>query len=440
MTKTARQIVLDLLIRMELAGSYSNIILDNAFSENKTSGKDRAFAAALFYGVLERRMTLDYLIRYYSSLEFDRMSPKIIQIMRMGFYQLLYMDSVPDNAAVDESVKLADHIGRGGAKGFINAVLRNFIRDEKRIDHKDLDDIGKLSVDYSCPKWLIKKWNRELGEERTLAFLKASFDRPPIYARVNTYKYKTADVIEQLKSEGIGAKKNPFLEECIELSDTRSVDSCAAYRKGMFHIQDISSQLCCRIIAPMFNETVIDLCAAPGGKSFTCAEIMQNRGRVLSFDLYDGKVDVIKNGARRLGLSVIEPAENDARKFNADIPQADRVICDVPCSGLGVIRRKPEIKYKPMKSLEDIPDTQKKIIDTAAGYVKVGGTLIYSTCTVSRDENENVVEEFLKEHGEFVPVVVPVGTNLLPDSYMRTMLPSDINGDGFFTATLRRIR
>ncbi|MCH5323594.1 MAG: 16S rRNA (cytosine(967)-C(5))-methyltransferase RsmB [Eubacterium sp.] len=438
--KTARQITLDLLIRMDASGSYSNIILDNAFTAEKLGQRDKAFAAALFYGVLERRMTLDYLIRHYSSIEFDRMSPKVIQIMRMGFYQLLYMNSVPESAAVDESVKLADYIGRGGAKSFINAVLRSFLRDEKEIDYKDLDKEGRLSIEYSCPKWLIKKWNRELGEERTLGFLKASFGRPPIYAKVNTYKFTTDKAIQQLKADGINAVKNKLLDDCIEISNTRSIDSCSAFRKGMFHVQDISSQLCCRIISPIFNETVVDLCASPGGKTFTCAEIMQNRGKIYSYDLYDGKVDVIRSGARRLGLSIITASENDAQRFNPDIPQADKVICDVPCSGLGVIRRKPEIKYKPMKSLEEIPNTQRRIIDTASRYVKVGGTLIYSTCTISRDENENVVEDFLKEHSEFVPIVVSTGTDVLKDSYMRTMLPSDTNGDGFFTATLRRIK
>ncbi len=437
--KTARQITLDLLIRMDLSGSYSNIILDNAFSAEKPDKRDKAFAAAVFYGVLERRMTLDYLIRYYSSLEFDRMSPKIIQIMRMGFYQLLYLDSVPDSAAVDESVKLADYIGRSGAKGFINAVLRNFIRDGKAIDYKDLDKEGKLSIEYSCPKWLVKKWDRELGEEKTLGMLRASFGRPPIYARVNTFRFTADKVIEQLHAEGIDADKNALLEDCIELSNTRSIEMSAAFRKGMFHIQDISSQLCCRIISPVFNETVVDLCASPGGKSFTCAQMMHNRGKVFSYDLYDGKVDVIRNGAKRLGLTVISAAENDAQKFSPDIPQADKVICDVPCSGLGVIRRKPEIKYKPMKSLEELPETQRRIIDTAAGYVKKGGTLIYSTCTVNKDENENVVEDFLKEHKEFVPVVIPTGIEMLKDGYMRTMLPSDLNGDGFFTATLRKV-
>lgn len=441
--KTARQVALELLTRMDMSGAYSNIILDNVFTAEKMPPREKAFAATLFYGVLERKMTLDYLIRYYSSIEFDRISVAVVQILRMGFYQLLYMNSVPESAAVNESVALADYsglLGTKGAKGFVNAILRSFIRDGKKIDYKDLENEAKLSIEYSCPKWLIKKWNRELGEARTLQMLKASFGRPPVYARVNTVRFSVDECIEKLKSEGINAVENKLLDGCIEISNTRGIEGCAAYRKGMFHVQDISSQISCRIISPVFNETIVDLCAAPGGKTFTCAELMNNRGKVYSYDLYDGKVDVLRKGAMRLGLDIITAGENDAAKPNPNIPLANKVICDVPCSGLGVIRRKPEIKYKPMKSLEGIPQIQTNIINNAANYVKPGGTQIYSTCTVSREENENVVERFLAEHNDFVPIVVPVPIKGISDGYMRTMLPSDTGGDGFFTATLRRVK
>ncbi len=438
--KNARQITLDLLTKMDTSGSYSNIILDNMFTAEKTNARDKAFVTVLFYGVLERKMTLDYLIRYYSNVEFDKISVAVIQILRMGFYQLSYMNSVPESAAVNESVALMDYIGLDKAKGFVNAILRKFIRDGKKIDYKDLQDEAKLSIEYSCPKWLIKKWKRELGADKTLLMLKASFGRPPIYARVNSYKYSVEEVIKALANDGIKAVANKLIDNCLEITHTRGIENSSAFRKGMFHIQDISSQICCKIISPVFNETVVDLCAAPGGKTFTCAEIMANRGKVFSYDLYNGKVATIKNGAARLGLDIITASENDAANINPEIPIADKVICDVPCSGLGVIRRKPEIKYKPMKSLEGIPEIQLKILTTASHYVKKGGTLIYSTCTVSKQENEEVVEQFLKNNSDFVPIVVPVTIKGVENSYMRTMLPSDTGGDGFFTATLRRIR
>ncbi len=438
--KTARQITLDLLIRMDTQGAYSNIILDHAFTSSDADKRDKAFSAALFYGVLERRMTLDYLIRYYSGIEFDKIKIAVVEILRMGFYQLLYMNSVPESAAVNESVALCDYCNSAKAKGYVNAILRTFLRNEKQIDYGTLTGEAKLSIEYSCPKWLVKKWIRELGEQRAMQMINASFGRPPIYARVNTVRYTVEDVIAQLDADGITAGRNHLIDTCIELTNTKGIEQSTAYKKGMFHIQDISSQICCRIASPMFNETVVDLCSAPGGKTFTCAEMMNNRGRIFSYDLYDGKVSVIANTAKRLGLTIITAAENDATKFNPDIPKADKVICDVPCSGLGVIRRKPEIKYKPMKQLETLPDTQRKIINNAAEYVKPGGTLIYSTCTVSKAENDDIVEEFLKTHSDFVPVVVPIAVNGLEDSYKRTMLPCDINGDGFFTATLRKVQ
>ena len=358
----------------------------------------------------------------------------------MGFYQLLYMNSVPDSAAVNESVLLCDYCDSGRAKGFVNAVLRNFLRDGKVINYGELKDEAKLSIEYSCPKWLIKKWKRELGEARAMQMLGSCFGRPPIYARVNTVRYSVEEVIKCLAKDGIKSVINELIDGCIELSDTKGIELSSAYKSGMFHIQDISSQICCKIAAPVFNETVVDLCAAPGGKTFTCAEIMADRGKIYSYDLYDGKVSVISNTAKRLGLSIITAEENDATKPNPNIPKADKVICDVPCSGLGVIRRKPEIKYKLMKQLETLPDTQRKIINNAAEYVKPGGTLIYSTCTVSKAENDDIVEEFLSEHTDFVPVVVPLNIKGLEDGYKRTMLPCDINGDGFFTATLRKVK
>lgn len=434
--KTSRQIVLDLLTKMDAYGAYSNIILDNTFNREKLDSRDKGFATALFYGVLERKMTLDYIIRFYSAIEYDKIKPQIVQLLRMGIYQLLYMNSVPQNAAVNETVSLAPQ----SAKGFVNAILRNFIRDDLKINYKDLEGIGKLSIEYSCPKWLIKKWTAQFGEAGAEEILNSTMGRPPLFAKVNTLKCTTAELIEQLKKEGIEAKKNTLLDDCIEIGKIQGVEATNAYRKGMFHIQDISSQLCCKIARPVFNETVLDMCAAPGGKSFTMAEMMNNRGKLYSYDLYEGKVSFLREGAKRLGIDILEAGANDATVVNENIPQADKVLCDVVCSGLGVIRRKPEIKYKPMKELEEIPIIQKKIIRACANYVKLGGTLIYSTCTINTDENEKVIEEFLQENSDFAPIIVPLNVQGVPESHMRTFLPNITGGDGFFAATLRRIK
>ncbi len=433
--KTARKVVAELLVSMQQNGSYSNIALDNALTREKLPPRDRAFASMLFYGVIERRMTLDYIIRLYSSTEFDNIDIDVLQLLRMGLYQLLYT-AVPESAAVNESVELAPQ----NRKGFVNGILRSFIRSGKIIDYKDLEGIPKLSVQYSCPRWLIKKWTGMFGEEQTVKILQDSFGRPPLFVRVNTLKCTSEELIAKFAKEKITAVPNKLIPDCLELGRVTGIESTKAYRDGLFHVQDISSQLCCLIAKPTFNETVIDVCAAPGGKSFTMAQLMANRGKLLSCDLYDGRVSMIKKGAQRLGIDIITAEVHDATEYDESLPLADKVLCDVVCSGLGVIRRKPEIKYKEMKNLEQLPILQGHILKTAARYVKQGGTLVYSTCTLNRDENESVVEKFLSENPDFAPVVLPLGIDGIEEQCMRTFLPSVTGGDGFFAATLRRVR
>ncbi len=432
---TARQIVLDLLIKTEEKGAYSTIVLDSALDKNALSPRDKSFASALFYGVLERKMTLDYIIRAYSKIEYDKIDKSAVQLLRMGLYQLLYMESVPDNAAVNETVKLAQQ----KQKGFINAILRGFLRDGCKIDYGSLEGEARLSVEYSCPKWLVKMWLKRFGERDTLEILKSSFGRPPLYAKVNTLKCTADELISELKKDGISAKRNSLLPDCVEIDKIGGIEACRAYRSGLFHIQDISSQLCCKLVRPVFGETVLDMCAAPGGKSFSIAEAMGNKGEVHSFDLYDGKISMLRDGAKRLGISIITAEVNDASVYSENIPMADKVLCDVVCSGLGVIRRKPEIKYKQKAALSEIPTMQRQILQTASRYVKVGGTLIYSTCTLNYDENEAIVEEFLANNKNFAPIVVPLDIENIESGYCRNFFPHKTGGDGFFAATLRRI-
>lgn len=434
--KTSRQVVLELLVKMQEDGAYSNIVLDNTFTNERLPQREKAFATMLFYGVIERKMMLDYIIRLYSSIEFDSIEIDVLQLLRMGLYQLLFMDSVPESAAVNETVEMA----RKSGKGFVNGILRSFIRDGLNIDYKELKDEARLSIEYSCPKWLIKKWRTQFGLETTIEILKSSFGRPPLFIKVNTLKISPEELIIQLGKEKIKATKNPLLDDCLELGRVNGIEATAAYRKGFFHVQDISSQLCCKIARPVFNETVIDMCAAPGGKTFSMAEAMANRGQLYSYDIYNGKVKTINEGAKRLGIDIVKASVNDATVFNKDIPMADKVLCDVVCSGLGVIRRKPEIKYKKMQHLEDIPRVQSLILSTAANYVKLGGTLIYSTCTLNAAENENVVQAFLDENKSFAPVVVPLAIAGVENTCMRTFFPHKTGGDGFFAATLRRVK
>lgn len=436
----ARLTVVKLLLKMESSESYSNILLDSALSESGLSDRDKAFAAALFYGVTERKMTLDYIIEQNSRIPFQKLENAAVAVLRTGLYQILYMPSVPESAAVNESVKLCKKLKLFSAEGFVNGLLRNFIRNGKKVSFIGLDTAERLSIEYSCPKWIARKWTDEYGEENAIKALKASIGAPPIYARVNTAKISDCELVKLLKKEGIRASVNPRLSGCVRLEKFGDIEKCRAFRQGLFHIQDVSSQLCCLTLKPIVNETVLDICAAPGGKSFTMAELMGNNGKVIAMDLYDARIGLIAQGAARLGLRIVETRQNNAAKFNEELPQADKVLCDVPCSGLGVIRRKPEIKYKDEEEFKELPRLQKAILDVSARYVKTGGTLVYSTCTLSRAENDEVAKEFADTHPEFSPIVQPLSYAGAENSPMRTFFPEEDGGDGFFTASFRRIK
>ncbi len=435
-----RLTVVKMLMKMDSSEAYSNLLLDHVFSESDLSERDKAFAAALFYGVLERRLTLDYIIEKNSKIPFAKLDPAAVVILRTGLYQLLYMDSVPESAAVNESVKLCKKLKCFSAQGFVNGMLRSFIRGGKKISYLGLEPEKRLSVEYSCPQWLTEKLVREYGTDFAVRALKASVGKPPVYARVNTLKTTTEKLLAELSKHRIKAAAYPGLDNCIKLEKSGDIEKCAPFRQGLFHVQDISSQLCCLTLRPVVNETVLDVCAAPGGKSFTLAELMGNNGRLYSMDLHDMRVGLIEDGAARLGIKMITAMQNDASKFNGELPQADRVLCDVPCSGLGVIRRKPEIKFKYAEDFEGLPEIQYQILETSARYVKPGGTLVYSTCTLSRAENDEVAGRFAAAHPEFLPIVQPVPYAGAAGEPMRTYCPDENGGDGFFTASFRRVK
>lgn len=435
----ARLTVAKLLLKMESNGSYSNILLDSALSESGLSERDKAFAAALFYGVTERKMTLDYIIQQYSRMHFKELETEVVVVLRMGIYQIMYT-SVPESAAVNESVKLCKKLKLFSAQGFVNGLLRTFLRREKAVSYVGLDTAERLSIQYSAPIWLARKLSAEYGEENAVKCLKASLGAPPLYARVNTTKISPDDLVKSLKSDGIKASVFKRLPACVKLEKTGDLERSEAFRSGYFHVQDVSSQLCCHTLKPIVNETVLDICAAPGGKSFTMAELMGNNGHIISMDLYEQRVELIRKGAFRLGLRIIDAEINNAVKFNENLPEADRVLCDVPCSGLGVIRRKPEIKYKSEEDFEELPRLQMAILETSARYVKVGGTLVYSTCTLSRAENDDIAAAFAAEHPEFSPIVQPIPYAGAENSHTRTFFPEEDGGDGFFTASFRRIK
>lgn len=430
-----RAITLKLLKKIHTDKSYSNILLDKTLSEIECSPQEKKFISALFYGVIERMITLDAVINKFSKVKTNKLDVDVLIILRMGIYQLLYMDSVPDSAAVNESVKLAKKCKNPSLSGFVNGVLRSFIRSDKELP-VGKTKTEKLSVLYSCPEWLVDKWISEYGKEITNSMLESSIGKAPVTIRLNTLKAEASEIITLLESDGFKLEET-FLENCYRISGGVAVENSKAYKLGLFYVQDISSQLCSLSLDACEGETVIDVCAAPGGKTFTTAIKMNNKGSVYSLDLHENRVKLIKDGAERLGLTNVITMANNAKVFNDNLPMADRVLCDVPCSGLGVIRRKPEIKYKNPEDFERLSEIQYEILVTSSKYLKSGGILVYSTCTLSKAENEDIINRFLKEHSDFTGVAVNSNYDELSD-YCATIIPEYFNSDGFFIAKFKR--
>lgn len=441
--KNPRQIAYDTLLRVLYDGAYSNIAIDKAIKENGLDKSQAAFTSALFYGVLEASPKLDYAISHYLKKKITTLDKEVLVILRIGFYQLLSMNSVPDNAAVDESVKLCMYARKTSAKGFVNAVLRSFLRDEKKIVLPDIkkDKWLHYSIEYSCPKWLLELWYEQYDEETAIALAKASLDRPPLTIRVNTLKTTADKLIGYLENRGVKAVKHDTLEDCLVIEHSGAIDKLPQYKQGLFYVQDVASQICAKVVDAKENQTVIDMCSAPGSKSFTIAQGMNNEGEIYAFDLFEHKLKLINDSAKRLGISIIHTAIQDGTQMNGDIKKVDRVLCDVPCSGLGIIRRKPEIKYKSPQDLSGLPEIQYAILSNASKYVKDGGYLIYSTCTVNKKENDEVVNKFLAENILFKPLQLSekLDKMISKENFSITLFPHKHNCDGFFIAAFEKV-
>lgn len=431
--KTARQVAFEALSKINLQGGYSNIVVDNMINTATLDNRDSAFATMLVYGVVERQITLDDIISKHSSIELKNINSKVLQILRLGVYQILFVNSVPDSAAVNESVELAKYSGNSKAKGYVNAVLRNCIRNkEKLLDFSNVNpDFKRFSLTYSCPEWLTKMWIDDYGKEKTEEFLKSSLGKAPTFIRVNTLKVDEEQLIKILQEQGVECFKTQ-IENAILVSNPSVAMKSDAFFKGLFHVQDLASQMCIKYADLSPNTVVLDMCSAPGGKAFTAAQYMCNKGMLLAFDLHEKRVKLIQEGSQRLGISMIEANVGDATVFNEKLPLADTVLCDVVCSGLGVIRRKPETKYKKPEDLQRLPKIQLNILTNASKYVKIGGNIIYSTCTVNKAENECVVENFLKNNPDF--------DYADKDKKCITLFGNDNNSDGFFMCKLKRLR
>lgn len=437
--KSARQAAFEILIKMHRDSAYSNLAIDSKLNECKMNSKDKALVTAIVYGVLERKITLDYVISLHLKQSINKLKPEVLVILRKGAYQILFMDKIPVSAAINESVNLSKKNKCVFASGLINAVLRNISRYEIEFPDYKKDKNFYYSIKYSCPADIVGLWIDSYGEDTAVKIMESSLETAPTVVRVNTLKTTTNELVNIFSEQGISASICKEIENAIVLEKAGSIENIKAYKDGLFHIQDTASQLCCKALNAKGDDVVFDLCAAPGGKSFTICEYMKNDGFVYSFDLYKERVKLIEDGAKRLGVTNLNAKTLDASVFDDSIGFADKVLCDVPCSGLGIIRRKPEIKYKRLEDIDNLPNIQYDILQTASKYVKKGGRLLYSTCSLNLAENDEVCDRFLEENKQFSVVKSLENVNTFNNnSNYLTLMPHINNSDGFFIATFVR--
>lgn len=396
----SRKTAYEILFEIEKEEAYSNLTINRFLEKNRPDNP--AFIRELVYGVLENKILLDYYLNKLIPSGIKKVKKKEATLLRLGLYQLIFMDSVPDYAAVNETVTLAKKLVRG-REGFINGVLRGYMKKGSEIklpdETKDLKHY--LSIKYSFPLWLIEKWDKQYGMEECKKLLEASNARPKLSIRVNVNKTSREELKDYLEEKGYEVTEGTFSNRTLHVKGSGLLED-ERYTEGYFSIQDEASTVAADELGAKPGETVIDVCAAPGGKTSAIAELMGNNGKVYSCDIYEHKLELIDKLAERLDLSIIEPTLLDGTSGNAEWNEtADSVLADVPCSGLGVIRRKPEIKYKDITDFRELVKIQKSILENAANYVKPGGTLVYSTCTINKDENELQVKAFLENNNGF---------------------------------------
>lgn len=430
---TAREAALRTLIACEKQEAWADGFLKKTLKEGKLDGRDAALATRLTFGVIQNKLLLDHYIDRFAKGKLDI---PVRCTLRLGLYQMLFLTRIPVSAAVNESVQLVRKFCKNpGAAGLTNAVLRNLDRNRQELNPPD-----DLSVRYSHPQWLVDIFVRRLGETAARELLACHNGDVPVMAQVNTCRASAECVLDELRRDGVDAREHPWLKDCLTLQGTGSLEQLEAFQKGKLYIQDAAARLAVQAADPQPGMKVLDVCAAPGGKSFAAAIAMKDRGEILSCDIHPHKQTLIENGARRLGLTSIRAMTQNGKERVAEWERAfDLVIADVPCSGLGIIRKKPDIRYKDPAPLAGLPAVQSAILENSAVYVRPGGVLLYSTCTLLERENEDVVRAFTARHSDFVlekfDLTAPVGT--VGDGYI-TLWPHIHGTDGFFIAKLRR--
>ena len=434
----ARETALNVLIACRKEGAWSNGVLKTYVSRDRLDRREAALASRLCYGVLQNRGKLDFYLQQLLTGKLKDLHPAVRDILHLGLYQLYETDRIPDSAAVNESVSLAKKYCPKvkSAPGLVNAVLRSAVSKRDSLQQPE-----ELWDKYSHPQGLLALLKAYVGQERLEQMLIANNSAPKTYAQVNTLKTTQEDLQSILQAEGVTTEKHPWLKDCLILSDTGSLEKLDSFQKGLFYIQDPAAKLsvlCAQL--PEDAIRILDCCASPGGKSFAAALATAGKVSITSCDIHPHKAELLQKGAERLGISQMTALVQDASEQNPDwVGKMDAVIADVPCSGYGIIRKKPDIRYKDPDTMKDLPALQLAILNNQASYVKPGGVLMYSTCTLVRRENEGVVEKFLKQNPDFTTEKLSL-PDIFPENItgMLTLVPGEYDTDGFFICRLRR--
>lgn len=440
MAKSSREAALSVLERCRRNQAFSDALLGSVMQTAGLSTKDSALCTRLCYGVLQNMLLCDFYINHFAA-NAQKLEPKVRDILRLSVYQILFMDKIPSHAAVSQGVELCKKSGFARASGLVNAVLRKISDNKDKLPEIPNNDINEyLSIKYSTPIGLVKKLIGEFGAEFAEGLLKANNEAAPLTIQVNTLKTSAVELVPMLEGKGIFVMPHDLLTDCFDIYGSGDIAGLEEHKNGLFYVQDAAARLSVLAAAPKSGDTVLDACGAPGGKSFACAIVMNNSGKIFSNDIHENKLTRVKEGAKRLGIDIISTAVMDASKPDKSLVSSfDLVIADVPCSGLGVIRKKPDVRYKELSEIEKLPEMQLNILNGLAPCVKPGGVLVYSTCTVLEQENGGVVDRFLSEHKEFDAegFVLPSPIGEVQNGRL-SLYPHVHHTDGFFVCKLRK--
>ena len=431
----ARTTALSALIATRRQNAWSDGVLKEYIARDRLDARDAALASRLCYGVLQNRMLLDFYIAYFLNGKLRELQPVVLDILRLGAFQIVFLDKIPVSAAVNEAVEQCKSYANRRAAGLVNGLLRAMARNRDA-----LPEPPDLATKYSHPQKLVELLEESVGKDAIEPLLKCDNEITPTILHANPLRADAESVFAELEEAGAVLTQHPWLPDCRLAQGTGNLERLDAFRDGRVYVQDPAAHLAALASGVEPGMQMLDACAAPGGKSFAAAMQMRNEGSILSCDIHPHKLTLIEKGAERLGITMLQTRLQNAAEHDPALDgQFDAVIADVPCSGLGVIRKKPDIRYKPLEPLARLPELQRAILENVCRYVKPGGTLVYSTCTVLRRENEAVAEAFLKEHPDFSPETIPAPEGFgLENDGMLTLLPFKHDTDGFFICRMRK--